>query len=208
MAERTTAAQAAGVKTTEAAPEGQAAPTAREDEKSLRTRLEAVERQRDEYLGLLQRTKADFENYQKRFQRDLADERRFAHVPLARELLPVVDNLQRALHAARVQGETGALAQGVALIESQLLELLDRFSITPIDALDQAFDPNLHEGVRQQPRADVAAGTVVEVPEPGYRVHDRVLRPARVVVATPEGRDASFNEPTAGRGPGASSAER
>jgi molecular chaperone GrpE len=118
-------------------------------------------------------------------QRDLAEERRHAHAPFARELLPVLDNLQRALEAARQQGETGPLVQGVALVQSQLRDVFARFGITPIDALGQPFDPNLHEAVMQVPRDDVAPGTVVQVLEPGYRLHERVLRPARVAVAAP-----------------------
>jgi molecular chaperone GrpE len=154
-----------------------------EDLELHRNRAADAERKRDEYLSLLQRTRADFENYQKRLQRDLAEERRFAHGNLARDLLPVLDNLQRALEAARKQGETGPLVQGVALVQSSLLDILNRSGITPINALDQPFDPNLHEVVMQVPRTDVTPGTVVQVLEPGYRLHHRVLRPAKVAVA-------------------------
>jgi molecular chaperone GrpE len=76
--------------------------------------------------------------------------------------------------------------QGVALVQTHLLDVFRRFGITPIDALGQPFDPHLHEAVQQQPRADVVPGTVVEVLEPGYRLQERVLRPARVVVASNE----------------------
>jgi molecular chaperone GrpE len=161
----------------------QAAPEAVEDAGSPRDRLGAAERERDEYLGLLQRTRADFENYQKRVQRDLAEERRHAHAPLARELLAVLDNLQRALDAARGDGEGGALTQGVTMVQSQLLDVFRRFGITPIEAQGQPFDPMVHEAVLQQPRPDMAPGTVTQVIEPGYRLHERVLRPARVAVA-------------------------
>jgi molecular chaperone GrpE len=164
-------------------PEDRTGSAALEDSESLRGRLTAAEQQRDEYLGLLQRTRADFENYQKRNQRDLAEERRYAHAAFARALLPVLDNLQRALDAARLQGEEGPQVQVVALELSQLLEEVRRFGVTPIDALGRPFDPNVHEAVSQRPRADVVPGTVVEVVEPGYRIHERILRPARVVVA-------------------------
>src|SRR5207249_10610494 len=136
-----------------------------------------------EYRALLQSTRADFESCQKRIQRDLAQERRYALAVFARELLPAVDNLQRALDGARQQAEKGPLAQGVALVQSQLLEIGERFGVTPIDALGRPFDPNLHESVRLQPRNDVDPGTVVEVLEPGYRLQERALRPAKVVVA-------------------------
>jgi molecular chaperone GrpE len=165
--------------------EPQAASTVLEDLESLRERAGAVEQQRDEYLALLQRTRADFENYQKRILRDLAEERRYCHGDFARELLPVLDNLQRALEAARRQGEKGPLIQGVILVESQLLEIFRRFGITRIDPCGQPFDAALHEAVLEEPRTDVAPGTVVQVLEAGFRLHERVLRPARVVVAAP-----------------------
>jgi molecular chaperone GrpE len=161
------------------------ASAAKEDLESLRNRAVLAERQRDEYLAQLQRARADFENYQKRAQRDQADEKRYANASLARELLPVLDNLQRAVLSARKQVEIGPLLQGVAMVESQLLGALDRFGITPITAQDRPFDPNLHEGVQHSPRSDVEPGTVVEVLEPGYRLHERVLRPAKVAVAAP-----------------------
>jgi molecular chaperone GrpE len=165
--------------------EPQAAAAVLEDLESLRNRLGAAEQQRDEYLDLLRRTRADFENYQKRVQRDLAEERRYAHAPFARELLPVLDNLQRALDAAKHEGEKGPLVQGVTLVQSHLLDVFRRFGISPIDPVGQPFDPNVHEAVLQEPMTDVAPGTVVQVLEPGYRLHDRILRPARVTVAAP-----------------------
>jgi molecular chaperone GrpE len=181
--------------------EAQAAAAVLDDLETLRNRLAATEQQRDEYLALLQWTRADFENYQKRVQRDLAEDRRYALATFTRELLPVLDNLQRALDAARKQGEQGPLVQGVALVQSQLLEILGRSGVTPINALEQMFDPNLHQVFSQQRRADVTPGTVVEVLEPGYRLHERVLRPAKVVVAAPsttsEGNDAIIG-PSAG----------
>src|SRR5215471_10694753 len=100
-----------------------------EDLEALRERAQTIERERDEFRNLLQRTRADFENYQKRAQRDLAQERRFAHAPLARDLLPIFDNFERALAAARQAGETGPLAQGVALMQSQPLDILQRHGI-------------------------------------------------------------------------------
>jgi molecular chaperone GrpE len=163
--------------------QGQAAVL--DDQAALEDRATRAEQQRDEYLGLLQRARADFDNYQKRNQRQMAEERRYAHAGFARDLLSVLDNLQRALAVARQQPEPTALVQGVAMVETQLLDVLRRFGVTPLDALGQPFDPNLHEAVQQQPRNDVAPGTVVAVSEPGYRLHERALRPARVVVAAP-----------------------
>src|SRR5262245_14212867 len=92
--------------------DGDGAAAVIDDLEALRQRSQDVERERDEFRNLLQRTRADFENYQKRAQRDLAQERRFAHAPLARDLLPIFDNFERALAAAKQAGETGPLAQG------------------------------------------------------------------------------------------------
>src|SRR6476661_2105770 len=123
MADRTMTTHAGGEKPIGEAPEAQAASAVFEDLESLRSRVTVAEQQRDEYLTLLQRTRADFENYQKRVQRDLADERRYSQAPFARELLPVRDNLQRALEAARQQAEKDPLVQGVALVYAQLLDV-------------------------------------------------------------------------------------
>jgi molecular chaperone GrpE len=154
-----------------------------EDLDALRARAEKAERDRDELRDLARQTRADFENYQKRMQRDLAQERRYAHGPLAADLLPALDNLDRATAAAKQAGETGPLVQGVAMVQSQLLDMLRRHGITRIEAQGQPFDPNLHQAVMQQPAEGVPPGTVLQVLEPGYMIHERVLRPARVVVS-------------------------
>jgi molecular chaperone GrpE len=154
------------------------------DLEDLRTKLQAAEQARDQYLDLAQRTRADFENYQKRMQRDLATERRYAQAPLAADLLSALDNLERATAAAKKAGETGPLVQGVALVQAQLLDVLRRHGVQRIEALGKPFDPNLHEAVLQQPSAEHPPMTVVQVLEPGYTIHDRVLRHARVAVST------------------------
>jgi molecular chaperone GrpE len=152
---------------------------------ALKAKLQAAEQEREQFHELAARTKADFENYQKRFQRDLAVERRFAQGPLAADLLAPLDNLERAIAAAQQAGEKGPLAQGVSMIQSQFLEALRRHGITRIEAQGAAFDPNLHQAVMQQPSKDHQPFTVLQVLEPGYMIHDRVLRPARVIVSAP-----------------------
>src|SRR5579883_1137267 len=164
--------------------EEKAAEQVLDDLESLRAKLQSVEQKRDEYLYLAQRTRADFENYQKRMKRDLAEERRFAQTPLASDLLSVLDNLERATAAAEQAGEKGPLVQGVAMVHTQLLDTLRRHGITPINAQGQPFDPNHHQAVTQQPSKEHPPMTVLQVLEQGYLIHDRVLRPARVVVST------------------------
>jgi molecular chaperone GrpE len=159
----------------------QTASEAREDSESLRGKLADAVQQRDQYLAMLRQAQSDFENYRKRTQRDLAEERRYAQAPLIRELLPVLDNLRRAL--AVTQHQADPLVEGVSLVESQLRAALSRFGVKPIDAMNKSFDPNWHEAVQQRPQSGVAPETVLEVLEPGYTMHERVLRPAKVVVA-------------------------
>jgi molecular chaperone GrpE len=153
------------------------------DLEDLRKRLQTAEQDRDKYLDLAARTKADFENYQKRMQRDLATERRYAQKPLAADLLAAVDNLERATAAAEKVGEKGPLVQGVAMVHAQLLDVLRRHGVTRIEAQGQPFDPNLHQAVMQQPTKEHPPMTVVQVLEPGYMIHEQVLRPARVAVS-------------------------
>jgi molecular chaperone GrpE len=146
--------------------------------------VQEAERARDENLNLVARARADFENYQKRNQRDLAVERRYAQAPLAGDLLPALDNLERAIAAAEKAGDAGPLAKGVHMVQNQLLDVLRRHGVTRIEAQGKPFDPNLHQAVVQQPTAERPPNTVVQVLEQGYLLHDRVLRPARVAVST------------------------
>jgi molecular chaperone GrpE len=156
---------------------------------ALRAQLQTAEQKRDEYLELVKQGRAEFENYQKRAQRDLATERRFAQMPLAGDLLAALDNLERAIAAANKGGEKGSLTQGVAMVHGQLLDALRRHGVTRMDAQGKPFDPNLHQAVAQQPSPDHPPQTVLQVLEPGYMIHERVLRPARVLVSTAPSED-------------------
>jgi molecular chaperone GrpE len=166
-----------------AAKDGASESGSNETPMDLAAKLKDVEAERDEYKLLAMRTRADFENSQRRATREAAQEKRYAHGPLALELLPILDNLDRAVIAAKLAGETGPLVQGVGMVQSQYLDALKRHGITRIEALNQPFDPNLHQAVMQQP-SDQPPNTVLQVLEQGYMLHDRVLRPARVIVST------------------------
>lgn len=170
-------------KTNKKTPEPNGAGQPSGEPEPLMARLQTAEQQRDEYLTLAKQTRAEFENYQKRAQRDLAVERQYAQTPLAGDLLSALDNLDRALDAADKAGDKGPLAQGVALVRNQLLDALRRHGVKPIDAKGKPFDPNQHQAVMQQPSAEVPPQTVLTVLEQGYTIHDRVLRPARVIVS-------------------------
>jgi molecular chaperone GrpE len=144
--------------------------------------LGALAAKRDEYLALAQRTKADFENYKKRVAREsaLAQERGVAK--LAKELLPALDNLDRALEAAATDDP---LLEGVRLVRSELKAALARVGVESFSPGGQSFDPSQHEAMASVPQPDngPASGTVVEVYQPGYRLGESIIRPARVVVA-------------------------
>ena len=142
-------------------------------------RLESAEN-RDRAL----RAHAELENYRKRAKREMDDERRYANLPLLTDLLPVLDNVARALTAAEKSPEAGAVTTGFKMVAQQLEQVLARYACTRIDALHKPFDPNLHQAISQQPNADHPPGTVLIVAQDGYVLHDRVLRPAQVIVST------------------------
>lgn len=158
------------------------APPADESElAAVRAKLDAAEKQIADYKFVV----ADYENARKRTARDAEVAKRYAAEPLARDLLAALDNLDRALAAANKAGDTGPLAAGVAATATQLLAVLQRHGVTRIDvAPGTPFDPNRHEAVMEQPGADVAPGQVVQVLQNGFLLHDRVLRPASVIVAS------------------------
>jgi molecular chaperone GrpE len=139
-------------------------------------------KQRDDYLALAQRTQADFENYRKRVAREAAAARDRGVGSLAKELLPALDNLDRALEAA---AEDDPLLDGVRLVRTELKAALARAGIESFCPLGEQFDPSVHEAVATAPQAPDGkpSGTVVEVYQDGYRLGEGVLRPARVVVA-------------------------
>jgi len=146
--------------------------------------LAETQRQRDEYLDQLQRTRADFVNYQKRSREQADRDRLYAAAPLAGDLVSVLDNFERALEAGRASGAS-SIVEGLEIVHKQLLAALAKHGIEPIPALGQAFDPNLHEALMQQPDALHPEGTVVSELGKGYRLRDRVLRPSRVAVSVP-----------------------
>jgi molecular chaperone GrpE len=143
--------------------------------------LARAERERDEYLDLARRTQADFENYRKRAARETASAGERAKGGLVRELLPVVDNLERALGSA---GESERhLAEGVRLVHSELIAVLERNGVEQFDPRGEAFDPALHEALSTRAEDGAEPGVVLDVIEKGYKANGAVLRPARVVVS-------------------------
>jgi molecular chaperone GrpE len=150
--------------------------------------LAALSRERDEYLDRLQRLKAEFDNYRKRAARDQESFAARANEALVKELLPVLDDLERALEAAE-RHEEAKLEDGVRLIHQSLALTLGRQGLVEIPT-EGRFDPHVHEALLAQP-SDQEEGTVIEVVQKGYQLGDRVLRPARVVVAAPKETESS-----------------
>jgi molecular chaperone GrpE len=146
----------------------------------LEERIALLEKERDEYLADLQRVAADFENYRKRIAREQESLVARAHERLMKELLPVLDDLERALRAAE-DHEEAKLEDGVRLVHRELEEALSKEGLVEIET-DGKFDPHVHEALLSQP-SDKDEGEIIEVLQKGYRLGDRVLRPARVVIS-------------------------
>jgi molecular chaperone GrpE len=143
--------------------------------------LARLQRERDEYLDLARRSQADFENYRKRAAKEAALAGERAKSGLVRELLPIVDNLERALASA---GESEQhLAEGVRLVHSELIAVLERNGVQQFDPSGERFDPGEHEALSMRPQDGAESGVVLDVVEKGYRANGTVLRPARVVVS-------------------------
>jgi molecular chaperone GrpE len=153
---------------------------AEKEEAEAEDPLARVQRERDEYLDLARRAQADFENYRKRAAREAAAAGERAKSGLIREVLPIVDNLERALASAE-EGEQH-LAEGVRLVHSELIAVLERNGVEQFDPAGDKFDPTEHEALSVRDGGE--PGVVVDVVEKGYRANGTVLRPARVVVST------------------------
>jgi molecular chaperone GrpE len=157
-----------------------AEPEEQQDSAEPEEQLAALEAERDEYLNDLKRVAAEFENYRKRVLRHLTRGGARAHERLVKELLPVLDDLERALAAAEEHEEV-KLEEGVRLVHRELKAALDREGLAEIET-NGVFDPHVHEALLSQP-SEAEEGSVLEVLQKGYKLGDRVLRPARVVVA-------------------------
>lgn len=149
----------------------------------LEAKLAAVEKEKKDNWDRYLRGAADLENLRKRQKRELEDTRFETKGKILKEMLPVVDNLERAIeHAAAAAVEKHPIVEGVQLVLRQFTTAFERLDVTSVDALGQPFDPNLHEAISQQ-ESDAAPGTVVQVLQRGYKSGDRLLRPSLVVVA-------------------------
>ena len=169
--------------------DGEAAPEApRADDgpfAALQAELDAARTDADRYLELARRTRADFENYQNRVRRDADNDRKYAATPIVSELLPVLDNLERALEAIRGKPESEAFSAGVDIVRRQFLDVFVKHGVSRMQPDGEPFDPNLHQAVSQAPAPEHPPMTVLMTVEAGYKFHDRVVRPAKVIVSAP-----------------------
>jgi molecular chaperone GrpE len=172
--------EAAPARPADGAPEEHPSDGAAEEIEGELDELVKTAAQRDEYLALAQRTQADFENYRKRVARDLAAAQERGVAKLAKELLPALDNLDRALEAAQ---DDDPLLAGVRLVRSELSASLARVGVEQFSPLGERFDPTEHEAMAQQPVEGAESGTVAEVFQNGFRLNGTIIRPARVLVA-------------------------
>jgi len=169
--------------------EKSAAESSRAEEKKeptplekLQTQLEEKTRESSEYFDKWLRLRAEMENFKKRMQKEKADHLKFGNEELLKALLPILDNLNRAIdHGKREQGNSPLLA-GVEMIRKEFLDNLERFGVKPIRAEGEVFDPEKHEAISQE-ESDLEANRVVAAVQNGYFYHDRLLRPAKVIVS-------------------------
>jgi len=166
-------------------PDGDALALEPEEEiRRLGAALEAKTREAEEHRDRYLRAAAEFDNARKRAAREREEYTRYANESLLRELLPVLDNFDRALQAARGEPAAAAVTAGVELTQRELLRVLEKFGVTPFPSVGQPFDPERHEAIARVPAQGRPEGTVVDETARGYLLNGRVLRPAMVTVAS------------------------
>lgn len=152
--------------------------------KETEAKLAAAETAAKEAHDRMLRHSAELDNYKKRSQREMVEFRKFANEALIKELLSVVDNLERAIASSPADNaESDCMMEGVDLTLKEILKVFEKFSVKPVDAEGKPFDPNFHQAVMQEPSDEHPEGTVLTVLQKGYLLHDRLIRPAMVVVS-------------------------
>ncbi len=157
------------------------------DRESRDETLDRLRREVDEANGRALKAQAELENFRRRLRSDYEDQLRFASLPLVSDILQVRDNLVRALEAVAATGSIEGLRDGVAIVVKQFDDILGKYSVTPIEAIGQAFDPNVHQAISQMSSDTHPEGVVAHVAVTGFLMHDRVVRPSQVVVSTGAG---------------------
>lgn len=160
---------------------------AKDPVKELEAKLESKEEEAKETYDRLLRVSADFENYKKRSTREMEEFRKYANQSLLKEMLSVVDNLELAINSSNEEQEADKnLIEGLNLTLNEILRVFEKFNVKPIKAHGETFDPTFHEAVMREETDDFPENTVISELQKGYLIHDRLLRPAMVVVAVPK----------------------
>ena len=145
---------------------------------------EGLQADLDRFRDLALRTQADFENYKKRAVREKEEAIKYANGALLERLIPIVDNFELGLEAARGEGANSPIFSGMSMVLKQLMDFLTEHGVQPIDAIGQKFDPNLHEAIAHEPSGEVPEEVIIRQTRRGYRMKDRLLRPSSVVVSS------------------------
>lgn len=169
--------------------------TADNEVEELKEKLkESQEKEKENYDRLL-RLSAEFENYKKRSSREMSDFRKFANEALIRELLAVVDNLERAIQSTETEKQNSeSIVEGIEMTLKEILRIFEKFGVKPIESFEKSFDPNYHQAVMREESDAYSENTVLRELQKGYLLHDRLLRPAMVVVTAPVATDKKDNE--------------
>ena len=159
------------------------ASTPKDPLRDLEERLKDKEKESQENLDRVLRVSAEFENYKKRMAREIDDVRKYANQSLLREMLSVVDHIELALQAASENGPGASLREGLSLTLKELMRILEKFKVKPVEAIGQPFNPEFHEAILREECAEADSNTVLREMQKGYMINDRLLRPSLVVVA-------------------------
>jgi molecular chaperone GrpE len=164
-------------------PQSEAAPNADAPETNLDP-VSALQAEVDRWKDLAYRSQAELDNYRKRAAREAQEARAYANADLLRSLLPIMDNFEMGLEAARAESEKSMIFMGMSMVQRQIQDFLREMGVQEIETQGKAFDPNAHEAVAQEASDLVGEGTVLRVTRRGFRIKDRLLRPASVIVSS------------------------
>lgn len=157
--------------------------------KEMGSKLKAAKEESIENYDRFLRISAEFENYKKRSAREMGEFRKFANESLIKDMLSVVDNLERAVDSSSTDNKaSSALVEGVNMTLKEILKIFEKFNVTPLESLKKPFDPNFHQAVISEESDDYDENTVINEFQKGYMIHERLLRPAMVVVSRPKAR--------------------
>ena len=169
------------------APAPEETPAASTEEQSEESLLAQMQSDMARFKDLALRTQADFENFRKRAAREKEDASKYANASFLERLLPILDNFELGLNAARTEAKDSPIIAGMDMVAKQLADFLTGVGVETVKAEGEKFDPNLHEAVAQEASADVPEGVIVRQLRKGYRLRDRLLRPATVTVSKGKG---------------------